>query len=80
MTQAVLDAARFGRASGMAADILRCRQINQWLGTHITPWELDNIPAEWITALDVWTDGYPRVLQWSQQLDESMRRLRGRRQ
>jgi hypothetical protein len=79
MKAAILDLAGKRSVSGMAAQIVRCGQINQMLGTDLRPWELDQIPDEWMTAFEVWIDGVPKARAWQGQIDEAMKRLRSRR-
>lgn len=73
---------QFGRASGMAAKILRCQQFNKLLGLQVAPWELDALPDEWLVAVETWVTEYPRVTKWfneSRESLESLRKGRGRR-
>lgn len=77
MRDAILDAAQFGRYSGMAGKIYICGQINRALGTHLTPWELDEAPFDWVTALEMWVMDYPRARTWSEEVRKNLERLRG---
>jgi hypothetical protein len=81
MRSAMLDAAQFGKTSGMAAKLIRCAQINRMLGTQLTPWELDELPDEWLTALELWSAEYPRAKAWAAEAQASLQKLRdGRKQ
>ncbi len=79
MRAAVLDAAQFGKASGMAALIVRAREINRMLGTNLAPWELESLPDEWVTALEVWAEDYPKAKAWMAEADQALARLRSKR-
>ena len=79
MTSQILDAAQFGKARGMTALIVRTRQINAMLGTGLAPWELAEMPEEWMTALEMWMDEYPKAVIWQAQVNESLARLRGQK-
>jgi hypothetical protein len=76
MRAAILDAAQFGRTSGMAAEIVRCRQINATLGTNLTPWELAQAPDEWLTAVEMWGEELPKAQAWVKETQAGLARLR----
>ena len=79
MSAAILDLASKNGISGMAAQIIRAKQFNTVMGTDIRPWELESIPADWLSALEMWVDERPRVAQWQGQVDEALARLRSRK-
>lgn len=65
---------------GMAALIVRTRQINQVLGTNLGPWDLGDLPDEWLTALEMWIDGAPAVESFQEQMAAALARVRGKGQ
>lgn len=78
MSAAILDAAKNKGLAGRAAQIVVARQINGMLGTSLAPWELEDLPDEWMTALEMWIYDMPRVQNWRGKVDESLARLRSR--
>jgi hypothetical protein len=73
-----MDLASRGSVSGPAAAIVRCQQLNRVLGTNLGPWDLAGIPDEWLTALDVWTEGLPKVQEWKRESKAALERVRNR--
>ncbi len=63
----------------MAALIVRTRQINGMLGTSLAPWELEQVPEDWMTACEMWAEEYPKAVVWQAQVKESLARLRGQK-
>lgn len=60
----------------MAAMILRCKQVNATLGTSLAPWELMEMPEEWLMGIEMMIDDYPRAREWQKQVEASLARLR----
>lgn len=79
MSAAILAAAEKKSFSGMAAQIMFCQQINRTLGTHLTPWELEELPEEWAIGLEMWIYDLPKASVWRSEIDASMARLRNKR-
>jgi len=79
MTSAILDAAQFGKTAGMAAEIIRCRLINQQLGTNIPPWEMEHYPEEWLAAVEMMSTDLPRAREWAEATQQSLAKLREQR-
>ncbi len=73
-------AAEHRSVEGMAALILRSRQINRFCGTNLAPWELEALPAEWQDGLEMLVDDLPRVETWKNEVSAAMQRLRDRQQ
>jgi hypothetical protein len=63
----------------MLADVLRTQEINRALGTTLAPWDLDEIPEDWLAAVEIWTVEYPKALAWQKQIDASLARIRGQK-
>lgn len=63
----------------MAADIARCGAINRMLGTNLAPWEIDELPEEWISAIELWAEELPRAQQWAREADAALARLRSKK-
>lgn len=80
MSAAILAAAENKGLSGMAAQMVMARKINGMLGTSLAPWELEDLPDEWLTALEMWIYDMPRVQDWRGKVNESLARLRNRNQ
>ena len=57
---------------------MRCRQVNQLLGTNLGPWDLAGLPDEWMTALEMWIDELPKVRAWQKESAEALARVRER--
>lgn len=68
-----------GRVNGLGALILRCQQFNRLLGTSLGPWELEQLPEEWLTALEVWVDELPKVKAWQAESAAALARVRNRK-
>ena len=68
-----------GTATGMMAQMLRTKQVNSVLGTNLAPWEIDQVPEEWLSAAEMWATEYPKAVEWQRQIDASLARLRGQR-
>jgi anti-sigma factor RsiW len=79
MRGAILDAAQFGKTSGMAAEIVRCRMMNEALGTDLRPWELGDVPEEWLTAVEMWAVELPKARAWWAESQAAVARVRGQR-
>lgn len=79
MSAAILAAAEKKSFGGMAAQIVLSQQINRILGTHLAPWELEDLPDEWITGLEMWIYDLPKASVWRSQIDVAMARLRNQR-
>lgn len=79
MKEAILSAAQFGRVTGMAADIVRCGMINRTLGTSFAPWELGDLPEEWIGAIEMWSEEFPRAQRWAREARAALDRLRSQK-
>ena len=58
--------------------MLKAIAYNRFMGTHLTPWELKEVPDEWIEAIDMVKDDLPKVKDWQDKIDESLARLRRR--
>ncbi len=80
MSAAILAAAEKKSFSGMAAQIVLCQQINKTLGTHLAPWDLEELPEEWAMALEMWIYDLPKVSVWRSEIDAAMARLRQQNQ
>jgi len=78
MSAAILAVAEKKAFGGMAAQIVLSQQINGILGTDLAPWELEELPDEWITALEMWIYDLPKAGAWRAKIEESMARLRER--
>lgn len=66
------------RAGGMAALIIKCQKINRMLGTNLGPWDLERLPEEWLTALEIWADEMPKVEEWQRESKAALERVRNR--
>lgn len=64
------------RQGGMAAAITRCREVNRLLGTSLGPWDLMDLPEEWLTALEMWVDDLPKVRAWQAESQAALARVR----
>lgn len=78
MSEAILAAAENRPVSGMAAQIARAAQVNRMLGTQLAPWEFEQMPAEWVTALEMWVDELPRAREWKAEVNAAVAKLRKR--
>lgn len=63
----------------MAAMIVRAKQINGMLGTNLAPWELQEIPDDWLTALEMWAEEFPKAQAWKAEADRALARLRSKK-
>lgn len=79
MSAAILAAAEKKGFGGMAAQIVMARKINEVCGTSLAPWELEELPADWLTGLEMWIYEMPKVINWQNQVQESLERLRSKR-
>src|SRR5512147_2578412 len=77
LAEQILSAARTKKVSGMGAQIIRTKQINQALGTNLAPWDLDQVPDDWLSAVEMWSEDYPKAVDWQRQIDASLARVRG---
>ena len=75
---AVLAAGQKKSFSGLAAKIYMAQEINRRVGTALRPWELDGISEEWMSGLELWIFGLPKVAGWKNEVEENLTALRER--
>jgi hypothetical protein len=64
--------------NGMAAWVMKARQVNHYLNTDIMPWELMKVPVEWLDAIDAVMGGLPKVQDWQNQVEAAREDLKRR--
>jgi hypothetical protein len=74
----MLSLAASRRTQGMGALIVRCQQVNRLLGTTLGPWELEELPDEWLTALEMWVDEMPKAQAWQAESKAALERARNK--
>ena len=63
----------------MLGQILRAQKVNRVLGgAAVMPWEVDDLPDEWLDAFDGLTDGMERMREHQAKVEEAKRRARKR--
>lgn len=59
--------------------ILRAQRINRLLGgVVVLPWELDEIPDDWLTAFELLSDDMPRLQKGLTALDAAFSRAKAK--
>jgi hypothetical protein len=68
----VADLAKNGQTTDpLLAAILTAQTINRFVGTQLKPWELDQVPEEFIHATLSLTDQLPKYLEHEQKVKAS---------
>jgi hypothetical protein len=52
------------------AAFLKAKQINQACGAQIAPWEVDEIPEEWLDAAEALMTDLPQMARGYQQIED----------
>ncbi len=61
----------------MLVDILRAQRINQIMGgAFISPWEVDELPAEWLDAFDALAVDLPAMRKGQAEVEETLRKMK----